>query len=311
VTAGRVAILHADDVGMCHGANAAFLALARAGAIDCGSVMVPCPWFPEIAHTAAADPSLDLGVHLTLTSEWIGYRWGPVAIRAPSAGLTDAEGAFHHDVPSLRAAADPAAVEEECAAQIERALALGLHPTHLDTHMGAALAPEFLAGTLRLAERFRLPLLLPRRIATYLAVLRLGALDPGVYAGLADHPWVAPIDAFAMTPGHAPGAAEAAYRALLEGLGAGTTFVALHPNMPGDIEAITAGHARARPHWRIDEAALFASDAPARWLAEAGIARAGMRGLRDAMRGGSMPTPPAVVTGGRAVTIQPAPEKGA
>jgi hypothetical protein len=284
VTAARTAVLHADDVGMCHGANAAFLALARAGAIDCGSVMVPCPWFPEIAHAAAADSSLDLGVHLTLTSEWIGYRWGPVAIRAPSAGLSDAEGACHRDVPSLRRAADPAAVEEECAAQIERTLACGLDPTHLDTHMGAALAPEFLAGTLRLAERFRLPLLLPRRIETYLAVLRMGELDPQRYAGLAGHPWVAPIDAFAMTPGHAPGEAEAAYRAQLDDLGPGVTYVALHPNMPGDIEAITAGHPRARPHWRTDEAALFATGAPARWLAEARIARTGMRALRDALR---------------------------
>lgn len=225
-------------------------------------------------------------MHLTLTSEWIGYRWGPVAIRTPAAGLTDAEGAFHRDVPSLRLSADPAAVENECAAQIERALACGLDPTHLDTHMGAALAPEFLAGTLRLAERFRLPLLLPRRIETYLAVLRMGELDPQVYAGLAGHPWVAPIDAFAMTPGHAPGEAEAAYRALLGALGPGATYVALHPNAPGDIEAITADHPRARPHWRTDEAALFASGAPARWLAEAGTARTGMRALRDALREG-------------------------
>jgi hypothetical protein len=70
----RTAILHADDVGMCHGSNAAFIGLARASAIDCVSIMVPCPWFSEIALVAAADRTLDLGVHLTLTSEWIGYR---------------------------------------------------------------------------------------------------------------------------------------------------------------------------------------------------------------------------------------------
>jgi predicted glycoside hydrolase/deacetylase ChbG (UPF0249 family) len=284
MTAARTAILHADDVGMCHGSNSAFLALARDGAIDCGSVMVPCPWFPEIAHEAAADPTLDLGIHLTLTSEWIGYRWGPVAVRAASAGLTDAEGAFHRDVPSLRRHADPRAVEEECAAQVERAIACGIVPTHLDTHMGAALAPEFLPGTLRLAERFRLPLLLPRRIDTYLGVLRMGELDAAVYAASALHPWVARIDAFAMTPGHAPGAAEPAYRALLEGLRPGVTFVALHPNHSGDVETITARHPRQQPHWRIDEASLFASGAPGRWLAEMGIARSGMRALCDAMR---------------------------
>jgi predicted glycoside hydrolase/deacetylase ChbG (UPF0249 family) len=166
MTSTCTAILHADDVGKGHGSNAAFIALARAGAIDCGSVMVACPRFHEIAHAASADRALDLGVHLTLTSEWIGYRWGPVGVRSAAAGLTDAERSFHRDVPSLRRTADPRAVEAECAAQIERALASGVDPTHLDTHMGAALAPKFLPGTLRLAARFRLPLLLPRRIET-------------------------------------------------------------------------------------------------------------------------------------------------
>jgi predicted glycoside hydrolase/deacetylase ChbG (UPF0249 family) len=93
----RVVVLHADDVGMCRGANRAFLELARAGRIDCGSVMVPCSWFPEIAREAVADPSLDLGVHLTLTSEWLGYRWGPVAVRSRASGLLDADGYFHRD----------------------------------------------------------------------------------------------------------------------------------------------------------------------------------------------------------------------
>ncbi len=284
MTTTRTAILHADDVGMCHGSNAAFIALARTDAIDCGSIMVPCPWFHEIAHAAAGDATLDLGVHLTLTSEWVGYRWGPISERSPAGGLTDAEGAFHRDVPALRRSADPRAVEAECAAQIERALACGIDPTHLDTHMGAAVAPEFLAGTLRLAERFRLPLLLPRRIETYLGVLRMGELDARRYAEAAGHPWVAPIDSFAMTPGHAPRDAESAYRTLLDALAPGVTYVALHPNHPGDIEMITAGHPRAEPHWRIDEAALFGSGRPARWLAEAGIARSGMRPFREAVR---------------------------
>ena len=69
----RVLVPHIDDVGMCHGANVAFLELARSGNVTCGSVMVPCPWYREIAAAAAEDPSLDLGVHLTLTSEWPQY----------------------------------------------------------------------------------------------------------------------------------------------------------------------------------------------------------------------------------------------
>ena len=273
----RTVILHADDVGMCHGANQAFLLLSRAGAIDCGSVMVPCPWFPDIAHEAERDASLDLGVHLTLTSEWFPYRWGPIT-RAP--GLLDRHGFFPRDVPSLRAQLDPAAAEAEMQAQIERALAAGIDVTHLDTHMGAAPAPELLPATLRLAEKFRLPLLLPREIGSYLGVLRMGAVDPALYVAPSAE---SPIDRFAMTPGHASGEAETAYRRLLD-VGEGTTFVSLHPNLSGEIEAITKGHPRQDPRWRIEETALLASLAPARWLAETGVARSGMRALRDRMR---------------------------
>ncbi len=74
-------VIHQDDVGMCHGANVAFVELARLGHVTSGSVMVPCPWFTEIAEPAAADPTLDLGVHLTLTAEKAHYRWRPLTRR--------------------------------------------------------------------------------------------------------------------------------------------------------------------------------------------------------------------------------------
>ena len=88
----RALVLHIDDVGMCHGANVAFLELARSRSVTCGSIMVPCPWFREIASAAAQDSSLDLGIHLTLTSEWPQYRWGPLSTRSPASGLIDEQG---------------------------------------------------------------------------------------------------------------------------------------------------------------------------------------------------------------------------
>ncbi len=71
-------VIHEDDVGMSHGANTAFVELSKLGTCSSGSVMVPCPWFPEAAEIAAADPSLDVGVHLPLTSEQKPYRWRPL-----------------------------------------------------------------------------------------------------------------------------------------------------------------------------------------------------------------------------------------
>src|SRR5260370_13350549 len=97
----RAAILHVDDIGMCHGANRGFLDLAERGFVTCGSVMVPCPWFREIAEAAAADPALDLGVHLTWTSEWEHYGWVPISTVSRASGLIADDGFFWRDAASL------------------------------------------------------------------------------------------------------------------------------------------------------------------------------------------------------------------
>jgi predicted glycoside hydrolase/deacetylase ChbG (UPF0249 family) len=177
------------------------------------------------------------------------------------------------------------AAEAEMRAQIERALASGIDMTHLDTHMGAALVPELFAILLRLGRAYRVPVLLPRNLASYLDVLKLGAVDPAPYASAvaALETAGAPIvDQFRMTPGVPSHAAADAYHQLLTSVPAGFTFVALHCNAPGDIESIVP----PRAHWRTDEYHLFGSGAPQRWLSQAGIARVGYRKLREIYRNG-------------------------
>jgi len=114
----RALILHVDDLAMCHGANRAYLELAAHGLVTCGSVMVPCPWFGEIAEAVVADPALDLGVHLTLTSEWAHYRWRPLSTTRRASGLIDDDGYFWRDVASLRPHLVVEAAEAELRAQI-------------------------------------------------------------------------------------------------------------------------------------------------------------------------------------------------
>lgn len=99
--------------------------------------MVPCPWFPEAADLAVTNRELDVGVHLTLTSEKRPYRWRPLTAPPRSAGITDEFGYFWADVTSVRRSAVPEAVEIELRAQIDTALATGIDVTHLDGHMGA------------------------------------------------------------------------------------------------------------------------------------------------------------------------------
>lgn len=132
----RYLIIHADDVGMCHSTNAATFQAMTDGVVSSGSVMVPCPWFPEVAAWAREHPQADLGVHLTLTSEWRYYRWGPVAPLDRVRSLVDDEGFMWRSVREVIEHADPQEVELEVRAQIERALAFGMKPTHTDSHMG-------------------------------------------------------------------------------------------------------------------------------------------------------------------------------
>jgi len=279
----RVAIFHADDVGMCHGANAAFQELSRLGSISCGAVMVPCPWFAEVAEMAAAERSLDLGVHLTLTSEWTSYRWGPISTTSRSSGLFDEGGYFWRRLPMLASHVVPEAAELEMRAQIEKALASGIDVTHLDTHMGAALLPQLIGIYVRLGREYKLPILLPKQILEYTSVLDFAGISLDGYletlAGLEADGWPL-VDHFRMTPGVPSAESDRTYRDLVAGLPPGLTMVALHPNTSGDIEAIVP----AKAHFRTDEYRLLTDQEFRRFMSRQGIETIGFRALRDLLR---------------------------
>jgi chitin disaccharide deacetylase len=153
----RVAIIHTDDIGMCQASVSAFADLWDFGLISSGAVMVPCPWFLKAAEYACAHPHADLGVHITLTSEWKTYRWGPISTREPQSGMLDKEGYFYHDTPPAQEHGDPQCVTREIEAQVQRALAMGMQPTHMDTHMGTVACPKFMRGYVQTALKYRLP----------------------------------------------------------------------------------------------------------------------------------------------------------
>ena len=156
----KLLILHADDLGVAHSVNAASFDALDKGAVSSASVMMPTPWVTEVAAYARQHPNADLGLHLTLTSEWLTYRWGSVESKDKVPSLLDSTGTFPNDVPPVVARAKPAEVERELRAQVERAMALGIRPTHLDSHMGALFTtPELIATYVKVAHDYHLPFL--------------------------------------------------------------------------------------------------------------------------------------------------------
>jgi hypothetical protein len=171
----RILIVNGDDTGMCHAANLATIESLEKGLMRSATIMVPCPWFPEIAAYAKQNPGKDFGIHLCHTSEWVKYRWGPVADRNQVPGLLDPDGYLWRSVEDVYQHAKPEEALIEGRAQIRKALAAGIDVTHLDSHMGTLqLSPDYMKVYVQLALEFDLPL----RMASQETMARFG--QPGL-----------------------------------------------------------------------------------------------------------------------------------
>jgi len=167
----RLLIINGDDAGMCHAANMATMESLEKGLMRSATIMVPCPWFPEMAAYAKQHPQKDFGVHLCHTAEWTRYRWGPVTDRERVPGLLDADGYLWRNIEDVYAHAKPEEALIEGRAQIKRALAAGVDVTHLDSHMGTLqLHPDYVKVYLQLAVEFDLPV----RMASRETLVRFG-----------------------------------------------------------------------------------------------------------------------------------------
>jgi predicted glycoside hydrolase/deacetylase ChbG (UPF0249 family) len=154
----KVIMLHADDAGMCEEANIAIKKYLLDGNIQSTAVMPPCSQFEDMIAWAIEHPDIDVGLHLTLTSEWKEYRWPSVSPVAEVPGLIDEEGMLWHDVPDVVQHATAAEVAKEVRAQIEKSIALGYRPNHIDTHMGTLYgSPAFAKVFLEIAMEYGIP----------------------------------------------------------------------------------------------------------------------------------------------------------
>lgn len=238
----RLLLLHADDLGLLHSVNAAAIAMFEAAALQSGSVMVPSPWFPELAAYARTRPDLDLGIHLTFISEQPGYRWGPVLGAGKVPSLADGSGYFPVSWEPERPV-DAAELEAEIRAQIDRARSLGVVPTHLDAHAHALQwrgRPVF-ERLQKVAREYRLPIRVGRNwfaVHPYLAQA-LGrdgiALDRCI----------------TIPPSVPPEQWSAWYVETVRGLPAGVTEIFVHPGYDdGELRAFAGPGLSYGSAWR-------------------------------------------------------------
>lgn len=185
----RLLIIHSDDLGMSHSVNRATFEALEKGWITSSSILVPCPWFPEVAHFAQSHPDADLGIHLALNSEWTNYRWFPLSAKEKVPSLLDTEGYMPLEETTVGRQAKPAEASLELQAQIDRALAAGIHLSHLDTHMTALVqSPDLFHVYEQLGQKYHLPILVgdyripPGLVVSpqEMLVQRVIGIEPGV-----------------------------------------------------------------------------------------------------------------------------------
>jgi predicted glycoside hydrolase/deacetylase ChbG (UPF0249 family) len=236
----KLLIIHADDLGVAHSEDAASLDALDRGAVSSASIMIPTPWVAEVAAYAKTHPNADLGLHLTLTSEWETYRWGSVEARDKVASLLDSTGTFPNDESIVAKMAKPSEVERELRAQLERARALGIHPTHIDSHMGSLFTtPELVATYVKVAHDYHLP---------FLAVKGAGFGAP--QTGLSPQDVV--LDAVIIADRQVPNDQwKAWYLAQIDNLKPGITELIVHLGYDNaELQAVTVNHDAYGSAWR-------------------------------------------------------------
>ena len=274
----RLLILHADDLGMAHSVNRATFEALERGWVTSASILVPCPWFPDVVRFAREHPDADLGIHLALNSEWTGYRWRPLSPAPSVPSLLDADGYLPLVETEVVARAVPAEVERELRAQVDLAREAGIALTHLDSHMATLFrSPELFAVYQRLGDAYGLPLLLERegdRNAPAAAAREQALVDRVLSIG----------------PGVPPDRWREAYQELLAPLPPGVYQLIVHLAYDDEeMRGATWDHPDWGAAWRQADLELVRSEEFRAFLREQGFVLIGWRDLARAA--GQVPSP--------------------
>lgn len=287
----KLLLINADDYGLCHSVNIGIQQLLLDNTVSSATLMIPCGWAREAALWSARHPKIDVGVHLTFTSEWDLYRWGPVNRKGSTASLVTNENYFPKDSKTFEQQADPEEVKVEMIAQIETALAMGMRPTHVDNHMGSlyglATGRHFLPIVLDVCASYGLPFRLPRYLLQESGQVAPPELAEQAkqLAQLADSKGVVILDylvglPFQLQDGETFDSLKSTMQQLLKSLHPGVTELIIHPSLVTD--ELTAFH--GQPAKRGMELELFRDADVRQTLQDEGIRMIRWRELQKLQR---------------------------
>jgi predicted glycoside hydrolase/deacetylase ChbG (UPF0249 family) len=249
----KLLIIHGDDMGLSHSTNTAVIKAFENGGITSGSIMIPCPWSAEMAAYIKAHPGLDVGIHFTLNAEWKYYKCGGVSSSCDIQSLLDSEGNFYPDLQQVALHAKPEEVEKELRAQIDRAIAQGIRPTHLDSHMGSMyISPAIFRVAVKVAKEYKLPVSLPLNLVKVAAPFLVNEIAPEMVG----------VDNFLMLGSEATGGNwPRMYAVLIGKLVPGLNEIVVHLSYDNDeMKAIATEHEDYGSAWRQNDLDYVTSD---------------------------------------------------
>lgn len=250
----KLLIIHADDAGLSHSENRATIQALQNGIINSYSIMVPCPWFYEMANFAKDNPQFDNGIHLTLTCEWENYKFGPILPINEVPTLVDKNGYFHKNRTDFITNAKPEEVKKELRAQIEKALQFGLKPTHIDSHMcSLGVSPEFLEIYKALGKEYNLPVFINKQFVESISLSNKKYDYENTI--LADNLLIGNFADFEK------GKLKESYEKYLDNIKPGFNVFLLHPAFDdNEMQGITKNHPNFGSQWRQIDFDYFSSE---------------------------------------------------
>ncbi len=274
----RVLITHIDDMGFCHASNTASAECMASGAASCASVIVNAPWFREAVSICKDNPQFDVGVHLTLTCEYDGFRWAALSTNDPTTGLVDEEGYLWRTREDAVRHVQEDAAEVEMREQIQRAFDAGIDVTHIDTHMGSVVHPKFLRIYLKLADEFGVPAFLPNITRERLGALREDEMANEYLEVLdkVDTDGVPTLDEIVIDTLVDLNDKKTFYRKLIDDIKPGLTHLLFHPAKNGDeLQAIADTYDSRHADY-----VAFSDPEMKKYIDDAGIKHIGYRELK-------------------------------